>query len=259
MKTHAISQTNRSEVNGAAVRRPQRPTVSIDKYLYRYVPVPPVYRDEDGFLVEDSMSQIDDHLKQTASWYFTLGRFLPNATVCSDLALHYDPNDTDKTLVPDLFVALQAPKRSGRRRYDLWKEPLPDLVVEMLSKTTHRKDTGTKRITYEYLGIREYWLFDPEGFGLSVPLVGERLLDGCYQPIEADAAGRRRSEVLGLDLHVRDGELRFRDPATGEDLMTYDEAQDERAAEKSRADAAENRADAAERELARLRLRLEGP
>ena len=56
--------------------------------------------------------------------------------------------------------------------------------------------------------------------------------------------------MLGLDLHVREGELRFRDPATGEDLMTYDEVQDERIAEKKRADAAE-------RELARLRLRLE--
>ena len=121
----------------------------------------------------------------------------------------------------------------------------------------------------------------------ATPLVGFRLCAGRYRPIAADADGRLWSQVLGLDLHVRAGELRFRDPATGEDLRTFDEserrgaaaergraaeknradaAERDRAAEKNRADAAErgrvaekNRADAAERELARLRLRLEGP
>ena len=152
---------------------------------------------------------------------------------------------------------------------------------------------GSKRFTYAHLGVREYWLFDPMGLQLSKPLVGYRLRAGRYQPIAADADGRLRSRVLGLDLHVRAGELRFRDPATGEDLETFDEsvrarsaaereraaekhradrAEDERdaaergrVAEKNRADAAErgrvaekNRADAAERELARLRSRLEG-
>ena len=109
-----------------------------------------------------------------------------------------------------------------------------------------------------------------------------------------DAASRLRSEVLDLDLHVRDGQLRFLDPATGEDLTTYVEAEGGRVAEKQRADAAEqerlaekrradaekdradaaereraeeerkaeaaeDRAKAAERELARLRLRLDEP
>ena len=103
---------------------------------------------------------------------------------------------------------------------------------------------------------------------------------GRYRPIVADAADRLRSEVLGLNLHVQAGELRFRDPSTGEDLRTYDEAEDERAgsarkaaaekanadagranaaAERARADAEKERADAAERELARLRLRLQEP
>ena len=84
----------------------------------------------------------------------------------------------------------------------------------------------------------------------------------------ANAAGRLPSEVLGLELHVRDGRLRFRDPATGRDLQTSAEEAEGRAtaecradtAEAGRADAeagrdiAERRAEAAERELARLRL-----
>ena len=65
--------------------------------------------------------------------------------------------------------------------------------------------------------------------------------------IAANAAGRLPSEVLDLELHVRDGRLRFRDPATGKDLPTSAEDAEGRAA-------AERRVEAAERELARLRL-----
>ena len=258
--------------DGEPVRQPPRP-VAADDGLYRYVPVPPVYRDEDGYPVEDGMSQAIDHQVQTAQWRAALQRHCPNATVASDLSMPYKRGDTTKVLVPDLLVALRAERRPDRRSYRLWENPLPDLVMEMLSESTSDADVGSKRDTYEHLGIREYWLFDPEGFELPTPLVGCRLRDGRYRQIGANAAGRLRSKVLGLDLHVRAGELRFRDPATGEDLRTADESEDradaeahradaaerEREAEKDRADAEKRRADAAERELTRLRLLLDGP
>ena len=252
----------RSEVNGEPVRRRAEPA---DDGLYRYVPVPPVYRDEDGYPVEDGMSQAIDHQVQTAQWRTALQRHCPTATVASDLSMPYKRGDTTKVLVPDLLVALRAERRPDRRSYRLWENPPPELVIEMLSKSTSGADVGTKRDTCERLGIREYWLFDPTGFELPTPLAGCRLCDGRYRPIDADAAGRLRSEVLGLDLHVRAGELRFRDPTTGEDLRYADESEDGRLAEKNRADAAEreraaekDRADAAERELVRLRSRLGG-
>ena len=265
----SMKAQHRSEVNGELVRRPARPARRPDVGLYRYVPVPPVGRDEDGYLVEDGMSQTNEHLRQTSLWYHLLSEQLPNATVCSDLPLHYRQGDRGAVLVPDLFVALRVPPWVGRPSYKLWQEPLPELVVEMLSKTTSQEDVGSKLRTYEHIGVREYWLFDPNGLELRTPLVGYQLGAGRYEPIVADAAGRLRSEVLGLDLHVYAGELRFRDPATGEDLRTYREAKktaeradaekDRADAEKSRADAAESRADAAERELARFRLRLRQP
>ena len=249
-----------SQINGQPARRPrQRPELA-DDGLYRYAPVPPVHRDADGYLLEDGMSQTDEHQTQTSQWCYMLKRRLPDATVCADLPLHYHRGDTNKTLVPDLFVALRAPRQAGREKYMLWENPVPELVVEMLSETTSSNDTGSKRRTYEHLGVREYWLFDPMGFELPTPLVGLRLRDGRYREIDADAAGLRRSQVLGLDLYVGDGELRFRDPATGEDLRNFDRSEDRGNAEKARADAAERgraaekaRADALERELARLR------
>ena len=262
----SMKALRRAEIDGEPVPRSARLGGRAEDGLYRYTPVPPVYRDEDGYLVEDGMSQNYNHQRQTSFWCDALRRRLPTATVCSDLALHYRLDDTDAALVPDVFVALRVPPREGRLSYKLWQDPLPELVMEMLSKSTARADVARKRRTYEHLGVREYWLFDPAGFQLPTPLAGHRLRGGRYRPIAADAAGRLRSEVLGLDLHVQDGELRFRDPATGEDLRTYDEAEDradaaeDRAiAAEDRAIAAEDRADAAERELARLRSRLQGP
>ena len=273
------AQPQPAEANGEPVRRQARPAAEPADGLYRYVPVPPAYCDDDGYLVEDGMSQNDGHLSETTLWYHALKRRLPAATVCSDLTLHYREGDRTRMIVPDLFVALGVlPLRENRTSYKLWQYPVPDLVIELLSGGNSDHDVGPKRGTYEHLGVLEYWLFDPAGFELATPLLGYRLRDGRYQKIRADAAGRLRSRVLGLDLHVRDGKLRFRDRATGEDLDTYDEAVDGRAAERNRADAAEReraaekeRADAAERgqaaekeradamarELARLRMRLE--
>ena len=38
----------------------------------------------------------------------------------------------------------------------------PALVVEVLSKSTRKRDAQTKRRLFERSGVREYWLVDPE-------------------------------------------------------------------------------------------------
>lgn len=38
----------------------------------------------------------------------------------------------------------------------------PDLAVEILSKSTRQRDEGIKLKRYERLGVREYWIFDPD-------------------------------------------------------------------------------------------------
>ncbi len=37
----------------------------------------------------------------------------------------------------------------------------PHLVVEILSKSTGRRDRGVKKRRYEAFGVREYWIVDP--------------------------------------------------------------------------------------------------
>lgn len=39
----------------------------------------------------------------------------------------------------------------------------PDLVIEILSRSTAERDRGIKRENYEKSGVREYWLIDPYG------------------------------------------------------------------------------------------------
>ena len=264
-----------SQVNGEPmVRRRSRLAAEYDDGLYRYVPVPPVIRDAEGYPVEDGMSQNENHQKETAYWCGVLQLRLPEATVCSDLPVHYQRGDGNRAIVPDLLVALRAPARGDRTSYKLWENPLPDLAMEMLSPGNWQEDDGPKRRTYEHLGVREYWLFDPGGRHLPAQLVGYRLHGKRYRRIAPNAAGRLPSEVLGLELHMRDGRLRFRDPVTGKDLLTHAEemagraaaercaaaertareaAERHAAAERAAREAADRRADAAERELARLR------
>jgi Uma2 family endonuclease len=44
----------------------------------------------------------------------------------------------------------------------------PDLLVEILSPGTRRRDKGRKRAVYEREGVREYWIVDPEAQSITV-------------------------------------------------------------------------------------------
>ena len=58
----------------------------------------------------------------------------------------------------------------------------PDLVVEIRSESTARRDWTTKRALYERHGVKEYWLVDPEAATVAVLLLdeGELKVTGVY-------------------------------------------------------------------------------
>lgn len=64
----------------------------------------------------------------------------------------------DRTMVqPDVLILCDRSKFKGGVIYGA-----PDLVVEVLSKSTRKKDILLKTMKYENAGVREYWLVDPK-------------------------------------------------------------------------------------------------
>ena len=64
----------------------------------------------------------------------------------------------------------------------------PDLVVEILSPGTRRRDKGRKRAVYDREGVQEYWIVDPDA-RLITALRRPRAGAGLTDVITAAAAG----------------------------------------------------------------------
>ena len=178
--------------------------------------------------------------------------------------LYYEEGVPSSVVTPDVFVVTRTHKRHLRNIFQTWLEGrVPELVLEVMSRTSVRRDTVDKYEIYERLGVREYWIYDPteEGF-LDPRLRGYVLLEGEYRPIEVREVDGKHigvSEVLGLEFHASAEWFRFFDPVAGEYLPDSDErkrAQEE--AERGQAEAEQGRAEAeqgrAESERARQHL-----
>ena len=64
----------------------------------------------------------------------------------------------DKTVVqPDVLVVCDRTKYKNGRVFGA-----PDLVIEVLSPSTRRKDMQLKMYKYAGAGVREYWMVDPD-------------------------------------------------------------------------------------------------
>ena len=164
--------------------------------------------------------------------------------VAGSMALYYRQGDPSAMLAPDLFVVLGVEKKE-RRSYMVWEEGgvVPAFVVEVASDSTSRLDATSKRATYERMGVREYWRFDPLGVLIREGLVGWRLAGGSYEQVRPGrAASWHGSEALGLELRAEGRLLRFWDPVQGRALATYSESlRALQAAERERDQAAQQR------------------
>jgi len=81
---------------------------------------------------------------------------------------------------PDiLFVAKEHGDRIGEQVYGP-----PDLVVEVISPSTHKTDRIEKFVEYAKAGVREYWMVDPDEKTIEVYTLkeGAYILLGKYSP-----------------------------------------------------------------------------
>ena len=78
----------------------------------------------------------------------------------------------ERTMVgPDVFVICQPD--DDRMDNDKYINGAPDLIIEVLSPSTRRKDMFTKLYKYEEAGVREYWIVDPNKEKVIVYIFGE--------------------------------------------------------------------------------------
>ena len=139
-------------------------------------------------------------------------------------------------LSPDVLVAFGAPPDPARREFDADQLGAPDFVLEVLSKSTWKRDVDAKLKTYAAIGVRECFLFDPTGRFPVPSLQGYALTKTRIRRLPstrlANGAESVCSPLLGLVAYVKRGgappagaqAIRWHDPATGAALPTYVES-----------------------------------
>ncbi|NES24646.1 MAG: Uma2 family endonuclease, partial [Symploca sp. SIO3E6] len=158
--------------------------------------------------------------------------------VSGNLEIFYKQGIPSAKVAPDVFVVFGI-RDYPRTSYKVWEEggKVPNFVLEVTSKSTQENDEEDKPQKYAKLGVQEYFQFDPTGDYLNPPLKGRQLINGIYQPLKStqltDGTMSIQSKVLGLDLRSLNGQLRFFNPQTGQQLLSHEEAEAEIARLKS--------------------------
>src|SRR5215211_2023253 len=102
-------------------------------------------------------------------------------------------------VVPDvIFLSTDRVHLYGEQYVD----GAPDLVVEVLSRSTRSRDLTAKLRLYAQAGVQEYWLIDPD---LGEITLYFRLPSGTYEVVGGNS-DRARSRIL-FDFEVTTAEL----------------------------------------------------
>lgn len=94
--------------------------------------------------------------------------------------------DDENIFIPDAVVVLKENEHILAQR-DMVRGA-PDMIVEVLSYSTRKKDLTIKKDTYEAQGVREYWIIDPQAKSVTVYLLrdGKYELDDVYILVDAE-------------------------------------------------------------------------
>jgi len=212
----------------------------------------PLYPDSDGKLLGES----GFHMIALMLLYEALEDFFASAAdvfVASDLFWYWEEGNPRASKAPDVMVARGVGKHV-RYSFRGWEENArPGVLFEIASGRTWREDITDKVQLYAELGVREYFIFDPEGVYIEPPLQGFRLSRGLYVPLRAASDGSLISRELGLRLVKEGTMLRLRHARTGRRVLTRAERAEnaERRTRKARQETQEARQETQE---ARQRL-----
>jgi Uma2 family endonuclease len=170
-----------------------------DQHPYFYEGDEVYYPDSDG----EPMAETDFHIKLIVDLRLALERFFADRDdvyVSGNIFFYYMEDAPNEVVSPDVMVCFGVEKKE-RRFYQLWKENdvVPSVIFEIASRKTWSKDRNEKKQLYELLGVKEYFIFNPE-YPKRIPaLIAYRLDNGEYKSIQIENS-RVQSEVLGLEV-----------------------------------------------------------
>lgn len=168
---------------------------------------PPFELDSDEPPLESDLyrEQIDLLIRLLKYWW----RDRSDIYVSGNLTVYYNDQQLKSRDFrgPDVFVVLDAEKRD-RKSWVIWNEggKYPNLVIELLSRSTARVDRGKKKQLYQDIWrLPNYFWFDPE----SLEFAGFKLVDSKYEAIALNNRGHLWSEQLELYLGIHQNQLRW--------------------------------------------------
>ncbi|MBW4644626.1 MAG: Uma2 family endonuclease [Goleter apudmare HA4340-LM2] len=164
-----------------------------------------LYSDEPPLETELHLRQII-LLLQCLEW---LWRDRNDFYAAGNLTIYYSQRQrkSEQFRGPDFFVVLGT-ERKTRKSWVVWDEEgkYPNVILEILSDSTAKTDKGLKKEIYQTtFRTPDYFWFDP----YTQEFAGFHLLDGEYQPLQANDQGYLWSHQLGLYLGIYQGFLRF--------------------------------------------------
>lgn len=203
-----------------------------------------LYSDEPPLESDLHLQQIILLLQSLNGWWQDKNDFYASG----NLTIYYNRNKIKSRDFrgPDFFVVLGT-ERKLRKSWTVWEEDgkYPNVIVEILSKSTASIDRGLKKQLYQdTFRTPDYFWFDP----VTLEFAGFHLVDGQYQPLQLDDRGVLWSQQLHLFLGVHQHQLRLFTPE-GDLISTPAEWAEQ---ERQRAEQERQRADALAAKLREL-------
>ena len=160
-----------------------------------------------GKIVLMSPKPVMQHIQIARNIYDIFGRHLrgKNCEVFQDsVEVHLTEEDT---FIPDVSVVCDKSKIKRDGIYGA-----PDLVVEVLSPSTAKRDKGYKKDVYEKCGVKEYWIVSVKELTIEVYWLveGKFVLNNVYALYE-DWVLERMTDEEKAEVVYKFGTLPFDD------------------------------------------------
>ena len=124
------------------------------------------------------------HVNVTANLIATIGVYAKTNRLGAVAPDNFDVHFPDGNVFrPDFVFVSAANEKLFLDKKNMTLHGVPDMVAEIFSRSTMKRDFTIKKDIYERNGVKEYWLINPWSESIEVYLLrdGKYFLDDVYQ------------------------------------------------------------------------------